>query len=594
MHCSVIIPTRLRAKLLSETLDSLGGQSEDNFEVIVVCDGEDPQTRLLAERYSAKFPIHWIFLPENLGQASARNVGAQAASGNLLLFLDDDAAPSQTWLFHHCKHHEIYRHEGGLIVCGKILESYTQPPRSYTERFLRERRDRILDSVEAHLLRQENCDCYTSCGLNTSIRRSHFLAAGGYDSKLRYVHEDQELGARLYSSGIRIVFEPLAIVYHQNTKNLEENYPQSCLFSGKSDAYRVYRKHQRNVQTKGLISLYSGSRIHCLKERVAWSRPESARRVARLFHKAVELSGSAFLFRRWNSAVASAAYWEGVRSEGITLEGLRALVGTAVPVFMFHSIGLATNEREKRIYLSPRKFARFMELLRSMKYKSITPPEFLSDEILKHNLVLTFDDGYDDFYSEVFPLLQRYDLKATVFLVVGQIGKSNAWDEAVGYRSRRLLSVEQICEMQRYGVHFGSHTLTHAWLPHLSNEDLYREVVDSKSRLEDLLGVEVLCFAYPSGGLDSRVRAAVALAGYKMAVTTEEGLNLWQDPLAVRRIGISEADTMIEFLLKLKTGHGVRLDLVTCLRRLLWRCAHPAGALTPKIPKKVISAHEWL
>src|SRR6185369_7062688 len=106
MKCSIVIPTRLRAELLSETLNSLAGQTDKDFEVIVVCDGEDPQTRLLADTYIPGFPLKWIFHETNAGQASARNAGACAAQGEILLFLDDDTTPVQDWILQHRKHHE--------------------------------------------------------------------------------------------------------------------------------------------------------------------------------------------------------------------------------------------------------------------------------------------------------------------------------------------------------------------------------------------------------------------------------------------------------------------------------------------------------
>ena len=75
MKASVIIPTRFRARLLSETLESLENQNESNFEVIVVCDGEDAQTRLLAKRYVPKVALTWMFNEHQQGQAAARNIG---------------------------------------------------------------------------------------------------------------------------------------------------------------------------------------------------------------------------------------------------------------------------------------------------------------------------------------------------------------------------------------------------------------------------------------------------------------------------------------------------------------------------------------
>lgn len=183
--------------------------------------------------------------------------------------------------------------------------------------------------------------------------------------------------------------------------------------------------------------------------------------------------------------------------------------------------------------------------------------EWLAGKRPPRHVILTFDDGYDDFYHEAFPVLERFGLSATVFVVVDRIGRSNSWDEGLRVRLRRLLTAQQIRELHRYGVAFGSHSLTHPALPLLFAKDLRHEVSDSKSRLEDLLGSEVTAFAYPSGYVDYRVRAAVAEAGYKTAMSIGEGLNSWEDPLWMKRINVSEWDSQLGFALKVITGRSL-------------------------------------
>jgi peptidoglycan/xylan/chitin deacetylase (PgdA/CDA1 family) len=142
------------------------------------------------------------------------------------------------------------------------------------------------------------------------------------------------------------------------------------------------------------------------------------------------------------------------------------------------------------------------------------------------------------------------------------------WDQAYGLRRRDLLTLDQIREMQRYGVEFGSHTLTHPCLLEVSDADLRREVGDSKRRLEDMLGTEVTSFAYPFGGVDQRVRAAVADTGYEMAFTTHPGMNWWGDPLCLKRAEVCETDGFLDFALKLRTGYGVRQWFATRIHEL--------------------------
>ena len=150
----------------------------------------------------------------------------------------------------------------------------------------------------------------------------------------------------------------------------------------------------------------------------------------------------------------------------------------------------------------------------------------------ERSVCLTFDDGYRDFYTGVFQPVKVSVSRAIVFVVLDRLGEKNTWDRTVpGMKSRQLLSVSQIREMHRHGIHFGSHTLTHPCLLKLSDPELQRQIGVSKARLEELLGSEVTCFAYPFGDVDKRVRAAVAEAGYKLAMTMHSGMNGWSDPL---------------------------------------------------------------
>src|SRR5262249_35103811 len=151
-------------------------------------------------------------------------------------------------------------------------------------------------------------------------------------------------------------------------------------------------------------------------------------------------------------------------------------------------------------------------------YRCATPEDAFSGDC-SNPMVLTFDDGYRDFYSEVFPLVSSMALKPLVFVVVNHIGGTNVWDRDYGVREQQLLDLVQIREMDKYGVQFGSHSLSHPSLTQLSDSELRREVFDSRSRLEDMLGHDVSCFAYPYGDLDARVRVAVADAGYRFAFT---------------------------------------------------------------------------
>lgn len=558
MKCSVIIPTRRRAGPLRETLESLSRQTDRELEAIVVVDGEGTETRSLADSYHAIFPLRWIFVPEHQGQASARNAGAAAAESEILIFLDDDTQPVPDWIRHHLKHHRANTAASEIGVLGKVADLHANPPRSRTEQYLRESRNPALAHFEGCLKSQSlEFGKVAAFGLNTSIPRRLFSAVGGFDPKLSTLDEDTDFGARLYNRGVRFIFEREALVRHHDTKDAVAHHYAILRTAGKLDVYRRREKKQCNGRLQLLAQMHCGSPLRKMVHRAAWHFPWAFPLADALTRKTTDLTGSRRSFRLWRRATA-AEYWKGLRGAGETIDSLRDLYPPRTPVLMLHSVSAPTERRLKSLYISPGRFTRFMEWLKKSGYTSAFPADWDKRTADRRRAILTFDDAYDDFMSNAFPVLDRMGFTATVFVVVDRIGKTNEWDESRGFKSRRLLSLDQVRELHRHGVHFGSHTLTHAWLTSASDHDLEREVGDSKRKLEDLLGVEVSSFAYPWGVADMRVRSAVARAGYKTALTTQEGLNWSEDPLALKRTNLAEVDTLPEFAFKLATGRDLR------------------------------------
>jgi peptidoglycan/xylan/chitin deacetylase (PgdA/CDA1 family) len=201
-------------------------------------------------------------------------------------------------------------------------------------------------------------------------------------------------------------------------------------------------------------------------------------------------------------------------------------------------------------------------------HRTATSAQWMDRDLPPRSVLLTFDDAYDDLYTELFPVAIEHKYTPLIFVVVDHIGGSNAWDQARGLRPRNLLSAGQLKEMQRYGVEFGSHTLTHPNLTSLGHRELVRELRDSKDRLEDLLGAEVSAFAYPYGAVDRRVRSYVAEAGYRLAFTTVAGPNWWNDPLCQNRADVNDSMPLTDFASVISTGWTVRQNISDRVRRL--------------------------
>ena len=138
---SIVIPTRFRALVLARTLDALSNQTDQNFEVVVVCDGPDPETERLAKTCDLAYRLEWIFAPAQQGCATARNSGANAARGDYLLFLDDDTVPVPCWLSIH-REKQTAVGTRRLVVIGRVIDVFSRDPLNERERLLRKlRRD---------------------------------------------------------------------------------------------------------------------------------------------------------------------------------------------------------------------------------------------------------------------------------------------------------------------------------------------------------------------------------------------------------------------------------------------------------------------
>jgi len=132
----------------------------------------------------------------------------------------------------------------------------------------------------------------------------------------------------------------------------------------------------------------------------------------------------------------------------------------------------------------------------------------------RDGIIITFDDGEENLYYYVFPILKKYHCPAIMFLVVDYIGKDNYWDISISNKKSRHLNWKQILEMKESGIIFGSHTMTHRNLTRLNHEDLEYEIFESKKILERYLG-PINSISYPFNRTNREILEAVKKAGYK-------------------------------------------------------------------------------
>lgn len=209
----------------------------------------------------------------------------------------------------------------------------------------------------------------------------------------------------------------------------------------------------------------------------------------------------------------------------------------AVPILMYHSVNPVSDKERNRLIVPADVFERQMRFLKEHHYNvvsldSLIPFLEAKKKVPSKTVAITFDDGYKDNYTYAFPVLKKYQLPATVFIIVREVGRSQ------GDR----LSWGQIKEMQDSGlVNIGSHAIGPDPLYKMKTEgELRRQIFDSKKILEDELGREVSAFSYPEGMFDQHMRELVKEAGYKMAVATKPGKEYANDDLfALKRQRVS-------------------------------------------------------
>jgi len=173
------------------------------------------------------------------------------------------------------------------------------------------------------------------------------------------------------------------------------------------------------------------------------------------------------------------------------------------------------------------------------------------------SVVLTFDDGFQDFSAHAFPVLERYRFTATVFLPTGYIV-----NERGRFNKRDCLTWHEVRELDASGVTFGSHTVTHPQLALLGADDVEHEVRRSKETIEDQLGHPVDSFSYPfafpeaDGRFRAQLQAVLAARGYRQGVTTVVGTaGARNNAFFLPRLPISDCDDLRLFQAKLEGGY---------------------------------------
>jgi peptidoglycan/xylan/chitin deacetylase (PgdA/CDA1 family) len=239
--------------------------------------------------------------------------------------------------------------------------------------------------------------------------------------------------------------------------------------------------------------------------------------------------------------------------------------GTRIPILMYHSISDVVDSSRHPYYRTvtePGVFDRHLKFLHDKGYKTISlsnagrllrGPE--AD--MQRAVVITFDDGFQDFYTHAFPLLSRYGFSGTMFLPTAYID-----DNVRKFNGTECLTWSQVRELQKLGIHFGSHTVTHPQLKHLNMRDVGGEVRCSKERIEQELGGSVASFSYPYAfpetdhAFRQQLGRLLAENGYENGVSTIIGTaDPGDDAFFMKRLPMNSCDDVALFRAKLEGGY---------------------------------------
>jgi peptidoglycan/xylan/chitin deacetylase (PgdA/CDA1 family) len=170
-------------------------------------------------------------------------------------------------------------------------------------------------------------------------------------------------------------------------------------------------------------------------------------------------------------------------------------------ILTYHSIDTSGSV----VSVAPDDFARQMNSIAESGYRGIALREAVSHREAygtwpRHRVVLTFDDGFRNFYETAMPVLARHGFTATVFVVTDYMGRRNDWETPpAGLGSQDILTWQQAVELSSNGIEIGSHTRTHPDLRRLSETEIWHELAGSRLEIEDHVGQPVRSFAYPFG-----------------------------------------------------------------------------------------------
>lgn len=242
----------------------------------------------------------------------------------------------------------------------------------------------------------------------------------------------------------------------------------------------------------------------------------------------------------------------------------RTSIRVSIPVLMYHSVSVhsETGPKYYRTTTSPTRFAEHMRFLYEHGYSAVDLNSVVrrlegQSDGATRLVAITFDDGFANFYTNAFPILQRYGFSASMFLPTSYICASPR-----RFKDIQCMTWDQVYELSKSGISFGSHTVNHPQLHLLKASDRQRELRESKYLIEQKLGTAVHSFSYPYAfpeqdrAFRRKLTEELAESGYSTGVSTIVGRAASSDSrFFLKRLPINDSDDQKLFRAKLEGGY---------------------------------------
>jgi peptidoglycan/xylan/chitin deacetylase (PgdA/CDA1 family) len=237
-----------------------------------------------------------------------------------------------------------------------------------------------------------------------------------------------------------------------------------------------------------------------------------------------------------------------------------------IPVLMYHKIPDAPLASKHQIFVTKENFAKHLAYFQQQKFTPITFLDYQAfasgrrplAEFPRRPIILTFDDGYVDNYTNLLPLMQQAGYRGVLYLLGDFDVRYNYWDVDTNPTEPRsdIMDAVQKQAFVAAGWEIGAHTMRHAKLPELPAAEAAAEIQQSKTALERALGTGIISFAYPYGALTEETKAQVQQAGFTYAVATDTGgLHLEDDRMQIFRVNMFPHETPSSLFKKTATWY---------------------------------------